>query len=102
VGEVVLALLRCHREKGGGIMLATTFRWFSISLRDIQASSEHSAFQGGSFTRSGHSDRPCGFSFKPQELVILAEWLPETLDSDKHSREAQHLLRAHQPECKDA
>jgi hypothetical protein len=35
VGEVVLALLRCHREKGGGIMLATTFRWFSISLRDI-------------------------------------------------------------------
>ena len=47
----------------------------------ILARSEHLAFQGVSFTRSGHSDRPCGFSFRPQEPVTLVEWLPETLDS---------------------
>jgi hypothetical protein len=31
VGEVVLALLRCHREKGGGIMLATFSMVFHIT-----------------------------------------------------------------------
>ncbi len=46
--------------------------------------------------RSGllaESDSPCGFSFKPLEAVTVVEWLPETLDSDEHSREAQHSLR---------
>src|SRR5271169_1883112 len=28
------------------------------------------------------------------KVVTLVDWLPETLDSDEHSREEQHSLRA--------
>jgi hypothetical protein len=36
---------------------------------------------------------PAGFHLKPLEAVTVVEWLPETLDSDEHSREEQLSLR---------
>jgi len=35
------------------------------------------------------------------ELLIPIEWCPEKLDWNEKSREEQHSLRAHQPECTD-
>src|SRR5208282_3667441 len=46
--------------------------------------------------------KDCCSPVKPQEPVTLVGWLPEKLDSDDDSREEQHSLRVHQPECKDA